>query len=668
MSKLPRLLQLLLVLVAFYLIPMTLSRIAFWGYFSDANNPLPSAELLNAFYVGFKFDLRLTLYILLPLFLLGGIKWLNPYFNKLTRSFWLTYLALMFAGLILFYIFDFGYFSYLQKPMDATILRFYDDLAISMSMMWQSYPVITLISGLVAISVFFAYLLYRIFKRFEKYQPVQRSRIMKTTIAVVSFFIVLFGMYGKFSYYPLRWSDAFTSTHTFAPPLTLNPVLYFFNTMKNKSITYSEEKTRHYYDVMADYLGVTDKSSTTLNFTREITQAGPLAAAKPNIVMVFLESFAAYKTTTFGNPMNPTPHFDELARNGLLFTRFYTPHTGTARSVFAAITSMPDIELNKTSTRNPLIVDQHTLVNAFKDYEKFYFLGGSANWGNIRGVLSHNIPGLHIYEEGSYKAERVDVWGISDLHLFDEANQVLKQQQKPFFAIIQTAGNHRPYTIPEDNRGFVFDNQSDEELKQHGFSSNGEYNSFRYMDHSVGFFMQQAKKAGYFDNTIFVFFGDHGISGFGGNHRPAYETHYDLTGLHVPFVIYAPKLITQPRRFNKLASEVDMLATIAGLASNGYKATTLGRDLLDEKFDKQRYAFTITHFKIPELSLIGQDFMFRMRADGTSKALYDTRGDNFEINIIAQQPKIAQQMEQICLGMYETAKYMRHHNPNADAH
>ena len=73
-------------------------------------------------------------------------------------------------------------------------------------------------------------------------------------------------------------------------------------------------------------------------------------------------------------------------------------------------TGIPDIELNKTSSRNPLIVDQHTIINSFDNYKKFYFLGGSASWANIRGLLTANIPNLEIYEEGSYASPRVDVW------------------------------------------------------------------------------------------------------------------------------------------------------------------------------------------------------------------------------------------------------------------
>jgi phosphoglycerol transferase MdoB-like AlkP superfamily enzyme len=73
---------------------------------------------------------------------------------------------------------------------------------------------------------------------------------------------------------------------------------------------------------------------------------------------------------------------------------------------------------------------------------------------------------------------------------------VEKQTKSPFFAIIQTSGNHRPYTIPEKNYGFKLLNIAEEEVKKYGFESLEELNSFRFMDHSIGLFIQQAKKEG----------------------------------------------------------------------------------------------------------------------------------------------------------------------------
>ncbi len=664
MQRLPRLLHFLINLLLINLIMFSLFRLAFWLYFKTPADPIPGGMLLHSFYLGFKYDLRLALLMIMPLFLLGGLRILSPFESRLMRNIWFTYLALSFFIILLFYYFNFGYYSYLQHPMNATVLRFAYNLETSLQMVTESYHIGLISLSLLALLGSYLWLMHHLLKRASNYATPSFHGWYKTGIISLTTILLLFGLYGKLSWYPLRWSEAFSNVHNFAPAVALNPVLYFFNTLKNKNISFDENKTRKSYALMSQYLGVDQPDSKTLNYRRTITQPGTYAGKRPNIVMVFLESFASYKTGTFGNPLNPTPNFDALAKQSLQYRRYYSPHTGTARSVFAAITGIPDIELNKTSSRNPLVVNQHTIVNAFKGYKKFYFLGGSANWGNIRGLLQHNIKGLDVHEEGDYSSPRIDVWGISDLDLFKEANKVLKRQTQPFFAIIQTSGNHRPYTIPEDNHGFKLLHEDKETLSKAGFISEDEFNSFRFMDHSLGFFMQQVRKAGYLNNTIFVFYGDHGITGYGGEQTPRFESTYKLTGFHTPLLFYAPGLITQPQVDDKPASEVDLLPTIAGLAAPSYVDTTLGRDLRNPRFDQQRYAFTIVHYSIPEIGLIGKDYYFRMREDGSNKLLVDAHSATPENNVLAAHPKIAAHMEALTRGIHETAKYMRYHNPH----
>jgi hypothetical protein len=48
-------------------------------------------------------------------------------------------------------------------------------------------------------------------------------------------------------------------------------------------------------------------------------------------------------------------------------------------------------------------------------------------------LLTNNINGLHLYEQGSFNVADIDVWGISDKNLFLEANKVLRTQNHPFF-------------------------------------------------------------------------------------------------------------------------------------------------------------------------------------------------------------------------------------------
>ena len=175
-----------------------------------------------------------------------------------------------------------------------------------------------------------------------------------------------------------------------------------------------------------------------------------------------------------------------MKKQGVYFNRAFSPAYGTARGVWAILTGTPDILEGKTSSRNPLAVDQHTILSEFKIFEKYYFLGGSTSWANIRGVLNNNITDLTIYEQGKYQSSEINVWGISDKNLFMEANKTLSSNVKPFFAIIQTADIHRPYTIPAaDLKLFHQKTVANDSLLKFGFENNDEYNAFRYTDFCI---------------------------------------------------------------------------------------------------------------------------------------------------------------------------------------
>lgn len=718
MNRIPRLIRFLAAAALIYVVAFSIMRFGFWIVFRSPGDPLPFATLLHSFYLGFKYDLRLALLIILPILLTGlanpttlrralkiwgiyllmiaviatfyflikgypGIgyllgKWqrivpilvippllatlsyLNPLRSNLWHWFWLAYLILAGIAVLLFYVFDFGHYAYLGIRIDSTVIRFLENPLISGQMVWESYPVIWITLGVTAALLLYVRAIVTLLHRMAISDYVPLPRLKEIGLISVTISAVLFGIYGKFSMYPLRWSDAFFGTHAFASAVALNPVLYFSDTYMNSGMPYDSKKVNNAYALMADYLGADPVNSKQLNYKRLVNGNGALTG-RPNVVVVILESFASYKSGLSGNPLDTTPHFDAIANDGIYFDNFFTPHTGTARSVFAFTTGIPDVQLGDTSSRNPTIVNQHVLINAFQGYEKYYFLGGSASWRNIRALLANNIPGLHIHEEGNYKSPRIDVWGISDIDLFKEANQVLKEQDKPFFAIVQTSGNHRPYSIPKGSEGFE-SLTPDIDVTRHGFESVEEYNSYRFMDHSIGHFIKLAKEEGYFDNTVFVFFGDHGTNDYAGDHAPKHETQLLLGSYRVPFVIYAPKLLDGGRVEHKLASEVDVLTTLANLTGHTHTNTTFGRDLLDESYDEKRFAFTINHSSIPNIGLIGDEYYFRMRANGSDRNLFKLGTDNPRENYLEREPALAAEMEQMVSGYYETARYIMNNN------
>ena len=666
--KLPRLFRFILIFLLSLTSLFVLMRIAFYMVFNDPESPLIMADFIKSMWLGMRFDLRMVVLMILPLFFLGGIKWFSPFNYRVSRYFWLTYLGLVFAFYAMFYVFDFGHYAYLNTRLDFTAMRFAENMAISMEMVWESYPVVLITIAILSANLIFIYLTNRLFISISKQQNVEYGWKRGVVFAFLGFLTLLVFGYSKFSQYPLRWSEAAFSKHPFATQLTYNPIHYFFDTWKNGRVTFDEDKVREYYPLIADYLGVEDKNATALNFKRDIKPINPVGE-KPNIVIVILESFASYKSSLSGNPVDPSPHMRELAENGLFFKNYFTPATGTARSIYCTVTSLPDVELKGTSSRNPLIVNQHSIIEDFVGYDKSYFIGGSASWGNIRGMLNQSMPNLRLYEEPDYDSPRTDVWGISDIDLFREANKALQTRPEPFISVIQTSGNHRPYTIPDESYGFKLRTDvTDDEVKQYGFGSVKEYNSFRFMDYSVGHFMELARKTDYYKNTIFIFWGDHGINGNPGKHTTIGEStsKLGLGSYRVPFVIYSP-LITESKVYNKVISEVDAMPAIASLANISYSATTLGRNIFDEKFDESSYAFTINHSSNPQIGLIGEKYYYRTRADGTNEGLYDIYSPTPLTDYASEHPELLQKMKDLTYGIYETSKYIPHFNKREDS-
>ena len=93
------------------------------------------------------------------------------------------------------------------------------------------------------------------------------------------------------------------------------------------------------YPLMSDYFKIKNPDSTNLNFTRAFNFED--SKVKPNVVLVICESFSAYKSSMFGNKLNPTPYFNQMCNEGVFFERCFTPAFGTAIAslTFIVVTS-----------------------------------------------------------------------------------------------------------------------------------------------------------------------------------------------------------------------------------------------------------------------------------------------------------------------------------------
>lgn len=648
-----RVLHYLLVSSIFFLLLMGMLRLVFHLVFHLPGDSISIESIL----LGLRYDARVVGIYLFFLWVPGLFYAFRPFQQKGARMYLLGVGWLMGLLIILFYTFDFAHFAYLRQRLNASVLSYAEDAGISMSMVWQSYPVIKILLGWVA-AFWGIFVVLRFLYRHSSRIKESNSGRKKRLIYFVSFLVIGVVIFGKIGQFPLRWSDAYRFGNDYQSNLCLNPFQSFASSFKFRQAGFDLNRTRQYYPLITKAIGVDHPDTSLLSFRRNIEFPDTVNPGKPNIVIVICESFSAYKSSMWGIPLNTTPYFDSLCRQGYFFKNCFSPAYGTARGVWAIMTGIPDVSEIKTASRNLSMVDQRNMLNDIRDYEKMYFIGGSASWANIRGVLKGNIAGLRLYEQQDFHSPVLNVWGISDKNLFLEVNQVLKKESKPFIAVIQTAYNHRPYTIPrEDEQAVQQRSFPKDTLEKYGFWSDAEMNAFTYMDYTFKVFMQAAAREKYFENTLFVFVGDHGIRGNAGNMMPKVWTDQGLTTQHVPLLFYAPWL--NAGISDKKVSQVDIMPSVCHLAGLRVTNNTLGRDIFNRNSDT---SLTGDHCFVTDpdqktIGLVSHRYFYKYELLSGRENVYSLLDNHV---LLPDEPgdSLLQMMRNLTLGYYETSRYL----------
>src|SRR5471032_598874 len=659
--------------IALMVLLFALLRLVFLLGFSgvDVRAIGDNTQWLQTLGIGLRFDLRLAVLLMLPLALLAWLPRWNLLSVPALRGLARVYLLLALAVVGLVYIVDFGHYAYLGVRINATVLRYLEDAQISRQMVWQTYPVLWIALGWLAVLGVWLYALLRLERVTLDRAPKtirRRSVVVGAGLGLVAVLLALLGRVENLNLenpVPLRWSDAFFSGNSQVAAVGLNPVLFLYDTVKVGQSQFDEAQVRQHYPVVARYLGVDRPDLQKLNFQREqaVQPYGVAGRQAPNVVFVMLESLGTSAVGAYGNPLNPTPNLDKLAKESWFFKHFYVPVTGTAKTVWASITGVPDVTRQETATRNPLITRQHTLINAFEDYQKLYMIGGNAGWANINALIRQSIDGVKLYDESHWRSPRVDVWGVSDLDLFKEGDELLRAipKDQPFFAYVQTSGNHRPFTIPKHNDGFQVRDVTLEQAQAAGSRSVEQYNAVRLLDFNIGRLMDIAKAGGWYDNSIFVFFGDHNTRISQIPHMaPAFEQ-LGLESNNVPLLIHAPGL--QPRVIEEAVGLADLLPTVAGMAGIPFRTGAMGRDIQQPAPEGERVVPLVLHEgTFPIIGGVTQDFLLQMQHDGSSPTLHDLASQTPREDVAEQHPEEFQRLQGLTRGLHESARLMLFRN------
>lgn len=311
-------------------------------------------------------------------------------------------------------------------------------------------------------------------------------------------------------------------------------------------------------------------------------------ASRPNILIILTDDQGYGDVGFNGNPIVRTPRLDALAKDSLIFERFYAaPVCSPTRA--SLLTGRFALRTGVVDTQSGLSIlppEEQTLAEALQKLG--YRTGMSGKWhlgdnaparpidqgfdyslthtGGMIG-MPYSPPGHDSYfdpllmENGRETQRRGYV-----VDIFTDAaiDFIRAEADQPFFLYYAPNTPHHPLTVPEHYaQPYLKAGYSPDTARYYGMITN--------MDDNVGRLVDALKENGQWDNTIVIFLGDNGTSslhkqedlwevGLRGRKTYVYEN-----GIRVPMFIRVPKLTSQGQRISTAASVEDVMPTLLAL-------------------------------------------------------------------------------------------------------
>jgi phosphoglycerol transferase MdoB-like AlkP superfamily enzyme len=271
--------------------------------------------------------------------------------------------------------------------------------------------------------------------------------------------------------------------------------------------------------------------------------------------------------------------------------------------------------------RRPQSDHLYSIGQVLKDagYATEFLYGGYSYFDNMKNFFSSN--GMTVWDQATLSKNEIsfsNAWGVCDEDLFDlsiRRADKLSSEGRPFFQIVMTTSNHRPYTYPQ---------------KIDVPSGSGRGGAIRYSDYAIGQLIQKSKNKSWFKNTLFVFVADHDASVAG-------YTKVPVKDFRIPLIFYMPNVI-KPEVSSKLGSQIDVAPTILSLLNKSYESHFFGHDLLHSKSERALLGNyqSVGLYKQNILTLLSPNQkieQFRVATDDSQEKMNDLRGDLIEETI-----------------------------------
>ena len=445
----------------------------------------------------------------------------------------------------------------------------------------ESYPIVPMFLGVFLVAVLIC---WRLFRRKDFSESGNGGAV--PFLATFVIYAVLFA--GSFFWLRFGYRNL-QSTNNYATELQCNGCWNFLEAYSSSTLEYDrfyqmlpEDEAQGLKLALCGQVPVREEAGSAVRQADQPADAAvrmirdSVPPVRKNIVMITVESLSADFLAAYGNEDGITPNLDTLIEKSLVFDNLYAAGNRSVRGLEALTLCIPPSAGESLIKRpdNAGLFSTGTVLRE-NGYTTSFIYGGDSYFDNMRAYFSGN--GFEIIDKYCYPKEDItfsNIWGTCDE---DSYRVALKEFDKkaesgtPFHAIIFTISNHRPYTFPEGKITY------DGEMKSRSAA-------VKYTDFAIGQFLAEASRRPWFGNTVFIVVADHCASSAG-------KTSIPVDKYHIPAIVYSPGFI-QPRRVDKLCSQIDLMPTIFSLLHFSYDSKFYGRDILAPDYNQRAFMAT----------------------------------------------------------------------------
>ncbi len=241
-----------------------------------------------------------------------------------------------------------------------------------------------------------------------------------------------------------------------------------------------------------------------------------------NVVFIHMESIQTFLLDLEFNDKEVTPNLNKLKEESLYFNHFYS-QIGVGTSSDTEFTLQASLMPALSGTVFVSYTDTYyeTMAKELKEagYYTFSMHANKASMWNR--AVAHKSLGYDKFYAKDYYTVPEDITdpnfiglGLSDKEFFRQSEIILEEIEKTktnYMGTIITLTNHSPWAERDkfDSLDLINynDNKEDRYLED---SKMGSYlKSSHYCDEALGEFINYVKSSNYYNNTVFVFYGDH---------------------------------------------------------------------------------------------------------------------------------------------------------------